>query len=139
MAWLGNRKILQYCVLTLNSEEVKAVKYAVLLFLLTIAMPARAQNASREARTPCASGTLNTESSETAKSLSTFLEMIKAVLSSNDKRKLADMSAYPLHVATPTRKFTVRSREEFLRKYEQIFREVWWISSRSNSLSASAE
>lgn len=97
------------------------MKYAVLLLLLLSSTSARAQGVSAEVSPPCGAGTLETESPETTKSLSVFLETLKSALSSKDKQKLADMSAYPLHVATATRKFTIRSREEFMQKYEQIF------------------
>jgi len=97
------------------------VKHAAILFLLLVPTSAGAQNVLRDTRTPCTVGRLNEESPETAKSLSAFLETIKSALSSNDKRKLADMSSYPLRVATETGKFKIRSQEAFLQHYEQIF------------------
>ena len=103
-----------------NSEEFKEVKHAAILFLLLVPTSAGAQNVLRDTRTPCTAG-LNEESPETAQSLSAFLETLKSALSSNDKRKLADMSAYPLRVVTETGKFKIRSQEDFLQHYEQIF------------------
>jgi hypothetical protein len=102
-------------------REIKLIKYVTFLFISLALMSTRAQNVENKAETGCAVGTLNAESPETAKSLSAFLEAIKAALSSNDKQKLAGMSAYPLSVGTVGGEFTIRSPEEFARRYKQIF------------------
>jgi hypothetical protein len=50
-----------------------------------------------------------------------FLTDLKAAVAKGDKKRVASMVHYPFSVATQDTQFTIRSEQEFVNKYDQIF------------------
>lgn len=96
-----------------------------ILITLIFALNSNKPPASKKASTP-ATKTMETNRYEVAgidNSLEfnkTFL-IIKKLVANNDKEQVANYIIYPLKVNTPTKKFTIKTKKEFITQYDTIF------------------
>ena len=91
------------------------------MILAALPKPLDAQNVQNQSDTSCRTGNLNHESPATIKAVSLFLDELKTAIRKSDKQRVAKIVFYPLSVATPTAETTVKSEEEFAKRYDEVF------------------
>jgi hypothetical protein len=69
----------------------------------------------------CTVGNLSDEPSATQQKISSFLDELKRAVEEDKRGQVAKMISYPLLLSTYKGKKKVRSEEEFLAQYDQIF------------------
>jgi len=68
----------------------------------------------------CKSGNLHESDPSVIEEMGHFLSELKTAVAKDDKRRVARIVRYPLSFSTADAKFTIRSEQEFLEKYDQI-------------------
>src|SRR3954471_1127771 len=69
----------------------------------------------------CTEGNLATSSTKTKQTIDHFLAELNASLAKQDKQAVANLMAFPLLAVDCHKKFHIRSRAEFVRRFNQIF------------------
>jgi hypothetical protein len=102
------------------SNMTASIKCLLLIFILTLAMPAFPQTPPANSQSDCGSDTVDSTGPETARGARAFLAKLKAAVQANDKKAVASMVHYPLKFNTSKKNSLIEDRKQFLRQYSRI-------------------
>ena len=100
------------------------MKSSILLIVVLTAMSlgCLAQSAQETGQASgCKPGNLSQSDAKTLEEMTSFLHDLKAAVARDDKQQVAGMARYPLAFSTAQDKVMIRSAQELVRKYDQIF------------------
>jgi len=87
---------------------------------LCLAVSVVAQTPQASGQRPCKGDTVDREGVATASKSRAFLAGLKAAIEAGDKEEVSKMMHYPLRLNTAAGNFQIRTRAEFLSRYNQI-------------------
>lgn len=90
-----------------------------LLFVAGSLFPVQAQNASDPQA--CPGSTIDNQGADVAKMSRAFLAELQTAVHDGDKTKVASVISYPLMVIHGSRRTRIKTKTEFLAKYDTIF------------------
>ncbi len=90
-----------------------------ILLLAGSLLPAQAQNASDTQA--CPGSTVDNQGADIAKMSRAFLAELQTAVHEGDKTKVASMISYPLMVIHGSRRTRIKTKSEFLARYDTIF------------------